>query len=420
MRHTPLGSILLLGALLTSACADGEAAAVGGEGGGGDGASDAGAGAGAGGAEAELGPAYLFMHTVTTPDGRENYVYVTPSLEAGELDPKGGMEVSGASRSFALDGKVYVADGETFVIQRYVVDANLELVPDLKMSLANHGLTYFDTGWTFVNRSTAYYMNGEQQEVVIWDPEKMTISGTIDLSSLKDDAYPTFYADGGTKIGDYLYSVFWNYDEDGGPYDRSVSVAVIDTSKNELVNVARDERCEMGWPGTTLPNGDLYIVGNAAGTGYQFSDPPAKPNCLLRIRAGETEFDPDFVQYLDDVTQPLVGGSSFKYAAELNGGVVWATDPGDFADKEEFFSTSVWRPVLVDPKDWSAQVIEGISATGWMGETFVIDGAALFTVGTNGGSGTLGTNSALVRYDDGELTPVVGFSDWLQVAARIR
>ncbi len=76
--------------------------------------------------------------------------------------------------------------------------------------------------------------------------------------------------------------------------------------------------------------------------------------------------------------------------------------------------------MLVDPSDWSAQVLDGVEAKGWMGETFVIDGAAHFTVGTNGGSHALQSNSALVRYDDGKLKELVGFSDWLQVVQRIR
>src|SRR5262245_49122429 len=66
-------------------------------------------GIGEGGRPEDPGPAYLLMHTVNSPEGRQNYLYVEPSLDIGDLDPTGGREVSGASRSFVLDGKVFVA-----------------------------------------------------------------------------------------------------------------------------------------------------------------------------------------------------------------------------------------------------------------------------------------------------------------------
>jgi hypothetical protein len=65
-------------------------------------------------------------------------------------------------------------------------------------------------------------------------------------------------------------------------------------------------------------------------------------------------------------------------------------------------------------------VLEDISARGWMGETFVIDGVAHFTIGTNGGSKVLESTSALVSYQDGQLKELIGFADWLQVVQRIR
>jgi hypothetical protein len=335
--------------------------------------------------------AYLLMHTVQSPEGRQNYVFVVPDLEVGDLSKLQGREVSGPSRAFVLDHKVYIADSESLSIKRFVVDDDLQLVDDGEMSFLNHGVTYFDTGWTFIDDEHAYYMNSEQLEVIVWNPKTMTIEGTIDLSQLKVEGFADFYADGGTLIGDKLYAIYWNNDYEAGQLEPAVTVAVISTTEQKVIGTIRDERCWSAWPGSVLPDGHLYIPGNAATSGMQFSNKPTPlGNCLLRIKLGETEFDGDFVKQMDDLTDPLVGGATFNYASQLDGAVVWAVERNDFADQEAFNEKAKWHPRLVDVDTWKATEIndEDISATGWFGETFVIDGHAYFTIGTNGGSGT--------------------------------
>jgi len=362
------------------------------------------------------------MHTVDSPEGRQNYVFVVPDLEVGDLSKLQGREVSGASRAFVLDQKVYIADAESLSIKRFNVDAELQLVADGEMSFLNHGVTYFDTGWTFVNEERAYYMNSEQLEVIVWNPKTMNITGTIDLSSLKVDGFADFYADGGTLIGDKLYAIYWNNDYEAGKLEQAVTLAVISTTEDKLLGKMRDERCWSAWPGSVLPDGHFYVPGNAASAGMQFTSKPKPPsNCLLRIKKGESELDTDFVKQMDDLTAPLVGGATFQYARELKGAIVWAWKDDGFADQDAFNEGSEWHPRLVDVESWEGAELddEGLSSTGWMGETFVVDGRAYFTVGTNGGSGET-TEGALVGYEDGKLEQLIRFGEWLQVVQRIR
>lgn len=366
--------------------------------------------------------AYLLMHTVDSPEGRQNYVFVVPDLNVGDLSKLQGREVSGASRAFVLDHQVYIADAESLSIKRFKVDAKLQLVPDGEMSFLNHGVSYFDTGWTFVNEERAYYMNNEQLEVIVWNPKTMSITGTIDISSLKVDGFADFYADGGTLIGDKLYSIYWNNDYEAGTLDHAVTLAVISTTEDKLLGKMRDERCWSAWPGSVLPDGHFYVPGNAASAGMQLTSKPKPPaNCLLRIKKGESKLDADFVKQMNDMTAPLVGGATFQYARELEGAIVWAWKEDDFADQDAFNESSEWHPRLVDVETWEGTELDddGLSATGWMGETFVVDGSAYFTVGTNGGSGET-KEGALVHYVDGKLEQLIRFGEWLQVVQRIR
>lgn len=356
------------------------------------------------------------MHTVDSPEGRQNYVFVVPDLDVGPLDNAQGREVSGASRSFVLGGDVYVADGETATIQRFQVDDALNLVPGEVLSMQNHGVTYFDTGWTFIDDEKAYYMNSEQLEVIVWNPREMTISGTIDLSSLRNPAFPNFYADGGTLVENELYAMFWNDEWDAGRLDRAVNVAVIDTSADQLSQTLRDERCASAWSGSRLPDGHFYIPGNNGMSHYTFSaEPPLPENCLLRIDTEAIAFDPGFYREMNALTAPLLGGSTFDYSPEARGAVVWAHEPSTATTSDDFFPGSVWRPMLVDTETWQGSTIDdSLSATGWVGETMIVDGVPHFTVTDTEGRGSL------VELKNGVLTPKISFSHWLQVVKRVR
>jgi hypothetical protein len=70
-----------------------------------------------------------------------------------------------------------------------------------------------------------------------------------------------------------------------------------DSHRFFLSGVRGDSRCGGGWGLFTDDAGDLYALGNAwFGFAHFFDrDPSRQPNdCLLRIPAGSSEFDPDF------------------------------------------------------------------------------------------------------------------------------
>ena len=368
------------------------------------------------GADTERGPAYLLMHTVSTDDDRQNYVHVVPSLDVGELDDSKGREMNGLARSFVMGGDVYIADGEALSVERFEVANDLTLKPKGKVSFANRGLTFFSDGSLFVSDERAYYMNTEQLEVIVWNPKTMEITGSIDLSSLKVSDYADFGVVGSTRVGDRLFVTYWNDDWVAGKMDPSVTVAILSTTEDKLLGSMRDERCAHAWPGSVLPDGNFYIAGTAAGADWPLVlEAPPAPNCVLRVLEGESSFDPDFVKQMDDILDPLTGGNTFEYASELGGVVVWAHEQDEFADADDFYARSVWRPLLVDPEKWTSQVIDdSLTNVGWLGDTIVVDGEAHFTTTTADGQGEL------VRYKDGKLTSRLSFSSWLQVVERIR
>lgn len=368
-------------------------------------------------AGAEQEPAYVLMHTISSPEGRLNYVVASPTLEIGEFDRLTALEVSGASRTFALGGAAFVADAETLSIRRFEVADDYQLVQNGSVSFANYGITYFDTGFTLIDEQRAWYMASDALEVIQFNPKTMDITGTVDLGMLGHPTLTT-YVDGGKQVGDYVFAAVWYYtDDDSTVYVPGIKVAVISTSEMRVVKVIEDPRCAMGAVAAKLENDDLLVYGDAStGALNVFGQPPAPANCVLRIKAGETDFDPTFFQVLDDITLPSVAGSRFAYDAGK--ALVWARDPDEFATLDDYYMATRWTPFLIDPELWNAERIDdpALVANGFPADTFFIDGAPHFTVARTDGQ----TGGALVRYSEGVLTQEVLYSEWLQAVAKVR
>lgn len=367
-----------------------------------------------------LSPAYLLMHTVESPEGRQNYVMVSKDLKVGEIDNKLGLEVSGASRAFAIGGAVFVADAESLAVRKFNVDANLKLVPAGEVSFANFGITYFDTGFTFIDDQTAWYMASDVLKVLQFNPSTMKLTGTIDLSVVGDPVLTT-YIDGGQKVGDYVFAGVWYYGDQYTVYGKpELKVVVISTTEQKVVKVLTDSHCVTAGVLPKLPNGDLLVMGsNQGGTLRYYSVPPvSQPNCLMRIKAGSTEFDTTFYKNLDELTAPNVDASSFNYVDALGKALVWAREPGTFATEDAFYTDTVWRPSLLDVQTWTNEPVNipGLVNKGGPGGVLVIDGKLHFYNARSDGK----TGGAFSVYENGALTELITFSEWLQVVQRVR
>jgi hypothetical protein len=83
-------------------------------------------------------------------------------------------------------------------------------------------------------------MNYEQLEVIVWNPTTMQITGSIDISSLKNPAYSEFEIRVSVIIGDKLYANYYNPSWDGGTEDSALTVAVFSTTEDVLLAALRD------------------------------------------------------------------------------------------------------------------------------------------------------------------------------------
>ena len=126
-------------------------------------------------------------------------------------------------------------------------------------------------------------VGGGLSRAIQFDPTEMRITGEIDLSSAGDGL---FYSD--LIVRDNFLFVALNDFGDSA----AVRVAVINRTSNTLEKVISDSRTAtlFGTLTTSImvtdANGDIYVQGSGL-----FSEKPAG---ILRIKAGETEFDTEY------------------------------------------------------------------------------------------------------------------------------
>ena len=177
------------------------------------------------------------------------------------------------------------------------------------------------------DENKGYYWNPDlsPKAIQIFNPSTMQRTGSIDLSSIVDQ-----YAVEGTQnlsfenfmavAGDKLYTQFTLTNQDRFTAYDSSFIAVINTGSDEFEKlIIYPQAYLFGYFGlkngryvSLGDDGYLYVSTWAALTATSFAFPRAT---ILRIKAGDTEFDPNFEIRLDDfVGGPslMLGGSTYS------------------------------------------------------------------------------------------------------------
>ena len=242
-------------------------------------------------------PAYLVASRIRTPGGRTFYVSIEPDLEARTLDLSRSLELNGFSRAYAYDGSAFTMDSESLEITRHEVDAALDLQPGASFSMAGLGIRSFRPLFAFLSEERAYYVDLDNDQVVVWNPRAMTLEDTFPLDAVSRAGFES-QATSVEVVGDRVFvTLAWtNFTELS--VVPSVAVIVIDAAEDRLEGIFEDDRCAAAGGSFVDENGDLYVVGdNDDGRYAVFGATALPPPCLLRVPAGADGFDPDY--YLD-------------------------------------------------------------------------------------------------------------------------
>lgn len=271
---------------------------------------------------------------ISTADEYTGYLTVVDDLSSdGSIDLSRAVEFGGDMVYASPGGRVvFVGREDAPLIERWGLDSENALEKQDQLSLANYGVSKTLGGGRnviqFVEEGRAYYFDNENLQVIVFDPVSMTTERSFSIDGLAVDgqehAMNFIHRDGDRFI---VTARYWDLEE--GTTTSLVRAAIVD-STDESVEYVEDTRCGDIAFNVTDPAGHLYLgshPGHAVymAAGLDGDAPP--PQCLLRIKRGESRFDPDYFVNLSEVSGGVVGGllqgpSDRAYVFQYDGGAI--------------------------------------------------------------------------------------------------
>ncbi len=254
---------------------------------------------------------YAVSTGVLVGDEFVGYLATVPSLDqTTTFNLDNAIEIE-PSWIFGQEGKPYVYAASLFspTIVRYSLSADGTLAEDDKVSFANFGLHGADQAASapIYSEDKSYFVDPEQDQVVIWNPRLMQAIGTIALNDSNEGPLPP--APEGSIIihnGMILTVIHWSdRNEDPSVYGSHVRLIVIDPKTDKVVSSTDDDRLSYAAPQGRASDGSLfYSPASFIASETEAGPGHGSPSRVLRLGPKATTFDDDFELDLSS----LVGG----------------------------------------------------------------------------------------------------------------
>jgi len=304
-----------------------------------------------------------------------------------------GVELLSPSAGvFVYNKKVFVTDslsGDS--ITRYAVKDG-SFVKEAKLST---GQNVQPGSIIWVNDTKAYVTTYQTGELLVINPQDMTITKRMDLSDYalgEGDTNPEpssgVIRDGKLFLGLFQVDNFTSVKCQGG-----ASVLIIDAATDEVEKHLQDDRtCSSGM---LEPNKGLYLdevgdiyVPNIAGYGYY----PGTNSGFLRIRNGAEEFDPDYYFSVSDLTITGVPGEKASYPYQgiyAADGILYSNLylPGLSSNPPDYVKDKNYKLFKLDLRNQTATAIDVPNTAGWAADMSIKDGKLLLGRLANAGQG---------------------------------
>jgi hypothetical protein len=330
-------------------------------------------------------PLYAIGASVFGPEGNNtSYVALVPSLgREVQIDYSQVLEVASASTVFGPHKGAVFAVGldEKPTLTKYEITEQARFVEHETLDFTNFGLSYMwrDPGLVpFLSANKAYVLDADELQVVVWDPEAMLIVGSFSIDGVADADYPiTRFEPDPTLRGDELLVVATHSTDDvTAPFSTLIS---FDTKNDRVTRVLREERCGGLWDSVQDSKGDVYFSTGVwdAAQHRVLGDSVAAAPCIVRVKAGANEFDPNYFVEATSIGGTAAGGlvsggGDVAYLKVLDEAALPAIEPTDFDDVWAGANWSWWR---VELGSNNAQRSSLPAAGGGGGELYV-DGKA--------------------------------------------
>ncbi|MEY4548371.1 MAG: hypothetical protein RL685_4566 [Pseudomonadota bacterium] len=323
-------------------------------------------------------PAVMVAIEARSPEDQKLYVGAFPELPRDDLDLSRMIEAGNASSARTANGYVYLWDGEASTYTRYTVDEALALVSGPRVSFGSFGVT--GPALThFADAQHAYTMLSDAEALVVWNPTSMEVLGSTSTAALFDPDYPRVEYGEPVGFGEYVaWPILWS-DYDNLRFKPEVGVALVAREPGVAPIVLRDGRCGAGWSLFKDEAGDLYAIGNGYfGFAHFFGEGATSypDDCVLRIRAGQTEFDPNYARNLSQLANTPAVYHAWSLEGRTLYAAIWdpADDPALLADSDAYWEAPLLR-TLVRLDESSSTPIPGLPKSAvWSTLDYRLDG----------------------------------------------
>ncbi len=220
------------------------------------------------------------------------------NLPTGTVGTENAAELTGSGIMHSYKGFHYLTTfGAPATLRKYDFDENGR--PRELSSFVVQGLKTFGAV-DFISDTEAYAASngfGGVPKLVKFNPTTMQITATIDLTSIQKPGGKDVFYLGMTHRDDYVFMGVNYQTASFSNLGDSVYVAVINRTTNKVDKLIADGRCGIIWnSGTTSgfgpssivldENKDIYVTGT--------SNQAKVPSGVVRIKNGQTTFDPDY------------------------------------------------------------------------------------------------------------------------------
>lgn len=243
----------------------------------------------------------LYALAASVYDGNAwiTYIAQSPTL-ANHITLDDALPLEGRALAVGPDGKgvTYVANGTSITRYRLNEEDVLE-AEEPSISFSGVGVTSIhEYGGQFVFHSDdkGYFFDGDNSQIVVWNPEEMTVGQPIPLDIVPSELEGVVitYSAAPVKVDNKVVT-FVGLRQSVVPITPT-AVVVLDT-EDDTAEVVTDDRCGYVRDGVLASDGWVYLATEGYAAAYQRinnGDDIAAP-CLLRFNPEDNEFDSEFL-----------------------------------------------------------------------------------------------------------------------------
>jgi hypothetical protein len=312
-------------------------------------------------------PAVLVGVFVQTPDARNIYIGAVPEVPEGELDYSDFVELGNVD-VMTYGGWVFASDRDASTLTRFGVRDDYSLFQyEKKLSFLDYSSAGNFEGdeIAFISEHRAYMLPAELDVVVVFDPSTMQITGTIPMDPPDVPEGFSSFAHSPTVIGDRVVWQIVSTNDDAREIHHAVTLAVADANTDAPVRYISDERCAGANGGHLDERGDYYVRADAYWGKFAAYGEHADEvqTCILRLRSGGSEFDPDYSVSMESLTGSRISWPWFHVEGSQYIAWAWKPDQALPADEDEYWLTRGFQPLLVDLESGNSEPYPDLEGT---------------------------------------------------------